>query len=344
MNSAQAQYFLKCAGFLVKQAGPMDWLQSASKGVGNALAAPGKWYGEAANASANRDLAKPAPSQQMTTLEAGKQAFGAGASGQGNRAVTNSTEQFNPDPTTRSGQLAGMKDQQNVQRGMQSRDSAVSSAAHDRAQSNPRYKHLLENYNPATASYQLPERGATQQVAKPISNPGWEGGNSPYAPGTKIDDNYTAPNVIDNEERARIAKYQAQQAGATQIGDPAAAAASAGGSPVGAATPYINTRRSSRSSQPVFSAPVEDSPLQEAPPRDPSKYETAEVIPNPPVTADTTVKSRITPNKRLTRWGPTNPQPPSGAQNAIANMKVKSGAAAAVNLLKCASFLVKQAH
>jgi len=333
MNSAQAQYFLKCAGFLVKQAGPMDWLQSASKGVGNALAAPGKWYGEAANASANRDLAKPAPSQQMTTLEAGKQAFGAGASGQGNRAVTNSTEQFNPDPTTRSGQLAGMKDQRNVQRGMQSRDSAVSSAAHDRAQSNPRYKHLLENYNPATASYQLPERGATQQVAKPISNPGWQGGNA-----------VAAPPATQLPERGATQQPVAQQPAPTQIGDPAAAAASAGGSPVGAATPYINTRRSSRSSQPVFSAPVEDSPLQEAPPRDPSKYETAEVIPNPPVTADTTVKSRITPNKRLTRWGPTNPQPPSGAQNAIANMKVKSGAAAAVNLLKCASFLVKQAH
>ena len=309
MNSAQAQYFLKCAGFLVKQAGPMDWLQSASKGVGNALAAPGKWYGEAANASANRDLAKPAPSQQMTTLEAGKQAFGAGASGQGNRAVTNSTEQFNPDPTTRSGQLAGMKDQRNVQRGMQSRDSAVSSAAHDRAQSNPRYKHLLENYNPATASYQLPERGATQQVAKPISNPGWEGGNA-----------VAAPPATQLPERGATQQPVAQQPAPTQIGDPAAAAASAGGSPV---------------------AP---SPLQEAPPRDTSKYETAAVIPNSPVTADTTVNSRITPNKRLTRWGPTNPQPPSGASKAIANMQVKSGAAAAVNLLKCASFLVKQAH
>ena len=345
-----AALLLKCAGFLVKQAAP-DWLGSAAKGVGKALGAPGKWYGEAANASTNRDLAQSAPSQQMTSDQARKQAIGAGGSGQGNKSVM-STEQFNPDPKTRSGQLAGIQDQRNVQRGMQSRDSDVSSAAYARAQSNPRYNHLLEGYNSATASYQLPERDATQQVAKPISNPGWEGGNSPYAPGTKIDDNYTVPSQVDNAESARIDKYRsqlpargatqqpvAQQPAPTQIGDSAAAAArAAGGSPVGAATPYINTRRSSRISQ-----PVEDSPLKVAPPDEQVHFETAEVIPNPTnpySNVDTTVNSQITPDKRLTRQ---ESLPPSATRNAIAQLN-KSGAAAAVNLLKCARFLVKQAH
>ena len=32
-----------------------------------------------------------------------------------------------------------------------------------------------------------------------------------YAPGTKIDDNYTIPNQVDAEERARIDRYRQQQ-------------------------------------------------------------------------------------------------------------------------------------
>jgi len=308
-KAAAVQYLLGCASSLQKQAGPMDWLGSAAKGVGNAvtdagsaigtgvgkaLGAPGKWYGEAANASANKELAKPAPDPRMTSSQARMQAFGAGASGQGNRAVT-STEQFNPDATTRSGQLAGMKDQRNVQRGMQSRDSDVSSAAYARAQSNPRYNHLLEGYNSATASYQLPERDATQQVAKPISNPGWQGGNTAAAPPAT----------------------QLPARGATQ-------------------QPVAQQPASS-----FYNTPIAPSPLKDKPPRDTSKYETAEVIPNSPMNVDTTVNSRITPDK----WHSNQPSGASDAvQKAIANMKVKSGAAAAVNLLKCARFLVKQAH
>ena len=162
--------------------------------VKSTLAAPGKYLGDAMYSSENKALAKPNPTTPMTGTQARLQAFGAGASGRGNRAVT-STEQFNPDSTTRSGQIAGMQDQYNTSRAMQSSDSDIAAAAYARAQSNPRYKHLLENFDPATASYQIPERDATQQAADP---------------GTKIDDNYTVPDQVDAEEQARAAKYRSQ--------------------------------------------------------------------------------------------------------------------------------------
>ena len=47
MNSNQAQYLLKCASLLVKQAGPMDWLQSAGSAVGNAFNDAGSAIGKA---------------------------------------------------------------------------------------------------------------------------------------------------------------------------------------------------------------------------------------------------------------------------------------------------------
>lgn len=161
--------------------------------VKSTLAAPGKYLGDATYSSENKALAKPKPTKPLSHEQATLQAWGAGGSGQGNLSVT-STEQFNPDSTTRSGQIAGMQDLYNTSRAMQSSDSDIAAAAYARAQSNPRYKHLLENFDPATASYQIPEQPVAGQ----------------YAPGTKIDDNYTVPSQVDNAERARIDKYRAQ--------------------------------------------------------------------------------------------------------------------------------------